>query len=257
MEYHNNNINLIEQQWGEPIAIDLFAPSLKDNSIFRDALASFFRRSASPGAALSLYRMNISIDITSILSKIKVPVLVMHREGDRLIPIEMGKYLADRIPGAKWVTLKGEDHLPYVGDTHSVTKAIAGFMGVNYESVKEAVDDGKLNDEDVRILNEIKTFLDQNFLDDFSIEGLSYQFGINTFKLKHGFKRLFGIAVISYIREKRLRYSASLLQKTKLSVKEIAYKTGYRMPGSFSKAFQQRFDKSPTDIRKGAQYTLH
>jgi pimeloyl-ACP methyl ester carboxylesterase/AraC-like DNA-binding protein len=257
MDYHNNNLKLIDSIWGEPLGIELFAPSLKDNAIFKEALASFFRKSASPGAANTLYRMNLAIDIRSILPDIKVPVLVMHREGDRLIPIEMGLYLADRIPGAKWVSLKGIDHLPFVGDSHSVTRSIAKFMGIEYDSVKEVIDEGKLNDEDLRILNEIKSFLDQHFLDDYSIEGLSYQFGINTFKLKYGFKKLFGIPVISYIREKRLKYSAKLLQKTELSVKEIAYKTGYRVPGSFSKAFQQRFDKSPTDIRKLREGVFH
>jgi pimeloyl-ACP methyl ester carboxylesterase/AraC-like DNA-binding protein len=257
MEYHNNNLKLIDSIWGEPIGIELFAPSLQDNTIFKEALASFFRKSASPGAASTLYRMNISIDIRSILSEIKVPVLVMHREGDRLIPIEMGKYLARKIPGAKWVTLKGIDHLPYVGDTYSVTRTIAEFMNIDYDSVREVTDDGKLNDDDVRTLNEIKTYLDQNFLDEFSVEGLSHQFGLNTFKLKHGFKKLFGKPVISYIRELRLKYSSRLLQKTDLSIKEIAYKTGYRVPGSFSKAFQQRFDKSPTDVRKLRQGAFH
>jgi len=256
MDYHNNNLNLISQIWGEPFGIEFFAPSLKDNPIFYDALASFFRKSASPGAASALYRMNISIDIRSILSEIKVPVLVMHREGDQLIPIEMGQYLADHIPGSQWITLKGIDHLPFVGDSHSITQAIASFMGIDYDSVKEVIDDGKLNDEDIRILNEIKTYLDHHYLNDFTINGLSYQFGINTFKLKHGFKRLFGIPVISYIREKRLKYSASLIQKSELSIKEIAYKTGYRVPGSFSKAFQQRFDKSPTDVRKLSHQVL-
>jgi AraC-like DNA-binding protein len=125
-------------------------------------------------------------------------------------------------------------------------------MSVNYNSIIDLLEDSKLNEHDLHVLNEIKSYLDHHFLDDFTIDGLSYQFGINTFKLKHGFKKLYGVPVISYVREKRLRYSAKLLHKTELSVKEIAYKTGYRVPGSFSKAFQQRFDKSPTPVFRNA-----
>jgi pimeloyl-ACP methyl ester carboxylesterase/AraC-like DNA-binding protein len=250
IEYHQNTLTKIETQWGEPIGIELLAPSLKESQIFRDALSAYFRKSASPGSALALYRMNIQIDVTDILSEINVPVMVLHRKNDQAIPLKMGKFIADRVPGAVLRVLEGEDHLPFIGDTNSITEAIAEFMSVNYNSIIDLLEDSKLNEHDLHVLNEIKSYLDHHFLDDFTIDGLSYQFGINTFKLKHGFKKLFGVPVISYVREKRLRYSAKLLHKTELSVKEIAYKTGYRVPGSFSKAFQQRFDKSPTDVRK-------
>jgi pimeloyl-ACP methyl ester carboxylesterase/AraC-like DNA-binding protein len=257
LETHQKTLDWIQSHWGEPIGIELLAPSLKGSHIFRDALSAYFRKSASPGAALALYRMNIQIDVTPILPEINVPVLVLHRKLDKAIPLELGKFIADRIPGAALKVLDGEDHLPFVGDTTSVTRAIAQFMGTDYHSVTELLEDSKLNEYDLHILNTIKSHLDHHFLDDVTIDGLSFQFGINTFKLKHGFKKLFGVPVISYVREKRLKYSAKLLQKTELSVKEIAYKTGYRVPGSFSKAFQLRFDKTPTDIRKLRQGIFH
>jgi pimeloyl-ACP methyl ester carboxylesterase/AraC-like DNA-binding protein len=246
----------IIDNWGEPVAADLLAPSMKDSELFRDSLSSYFRKSASPGAALALYRMNIELDVTRLLPGIKVPVLVMHRSGDRLIPAEMGKFVADRIPDARWLELRGNDHLPFVGDRDAVTRAIARFMGVDFDSISDALGDGKLNEYDIRILNEIRSHLDAHFLDDFSIDALSLKFGINTFKLKHGFRKLFGMPVIAYVREKRLNYSASLIRRTDMPIKEIAWKAGYRVPGSFTKAFHQRFDESPTDVRKSKKMVV-
>ena len=61
--------------------------------------------------------MNTQIDIRHVLPTIRVPTLVMHRSGDRDVNVEEGRYLAARIPGARYVELPGEDHLPWVGDS--------------------------------------------------------------------------------------------------------------------------------------------
>ncbi len=69
------------------------------------------RATASPGAILALNRANYEIDVRHLLPSIRVPTLVLHRVGDRTIPVACGRYLAEHIPGAKYVELPGDDHL--------------------------------------------------------------------------------------------------------------------------------------------------
>jgi class 3 adenylate cyclase len=52
----------------------------------------------------------------------------MHREGDRAIPVQLSRYLAEHIPGAKYVELPGSDHVPWVGDADEVLAEIEEFV---------------------------------------------------------------------------------------------------------------------------------
>jgi class 3 adenylate cyclase len=73
--------------------------------------------------------MNMQIDISDILSTIRVPTLVIHRTEDVLIKIEGGRYLAQNIPGARYMELPGKDHLPFVGDNaDEIADAIEEFL---------------------------------------------------------------------------------------------------------------------------------
>src|SRR5690606_17244890 len=94
---------------------------------FRAWWASYLRMGASPGAALALTRMNAEIDIRGILPSIRVPTLVLHRTHDRCLNVEEGRYLANRIPRARFVELAGEDHLPFVGDQEPMLREIERF----------------------------------------------------------------------------------------------------------------------------------
>jgi hypothetical protein len=90
---------------------------------------------ASPGAALALTQMNAEIDVRPVLPTIRVPTLVLHRSGDRCLKVEEGRYVASRIPGAKYVELPGADHLPFAGDQEQILGEIEEFLtGVRPES---------------------------------------------------------------------------------------------------------------------------
>jgi hypothetical protein len=56
-------------------------------------------------------RANYEIDVSHLLPSIRVPTLILHREGDALVPVDAGQFLARNIPGAKYVELPGNDHL--------------------------------------------------------------------------------------------------------------------------------------------------
>jgi class 3 adenylate cyclase len=78
--------------------------------------------------------MNAQIDIRAILKTIQVPTIVIHRSGDRCLLVEEGRYLAEQIPGAKFVELPGDDHLPFVGDQHLILDEIEEFLtGVRHQ----------------------------------------------------------------------------------------------------------------------------
>ncbi len=95
---------------------------------FRSWWATYLRMGASPGAALALTKMNAEIDIRDILPSIRVPTLVLHRRHDRLLKVEEGRYVSSRIPGALFVELPGEDHLPFVGDQQLLLDEIERFV---------------------------------------------------------------------------------------------------------------------------------
>ena len=84
--------------------------------------------SVSPAAAIALAKMNTSIDIRGILPSIHVSCLVLHRRGDRDVNVENGRYLARNIPGAKFVELRGEDHLPNAGDADAIVDQVQEFL---------------------------------------------------------------------------------------------------------------------------------
>ena len=84
------------------------APSLADDERFRAWWARYPRMSASPGAAYALTQMNGPIDTRHVLSAVSAPTLVIHRSGDRALPVEGARYLAVRIEGAKLAELPGE-----------------------------------------------------------------------------------------------------------------------------------------------------
>jgi pimeloyl-ACP methyl ester carboxylesterase len=85
------------------------------------------RLAISPGALLQLGRMNAEIDVRPILSTIRVPTAVIHRRED-FIPIEGARWMAEQIPGARFIELPGGPHMPYLGDWKAVVDAIREFV---------------------------------------------------------------------------------------------------------------------------------
>ena len=89
----------------------------------------FERLGASPAAVTALMRMNSQIDISGIVSTIRVPTLVIHRTEDVTINVEGGRYLAEHIPGARYIELPGKDHPPWIGDNAmEIADAIEEFL---------------------------------------------------------------------------------------------------------------------------------
>ena len=86
------------------------------------------RHTCSPGAVGALCRWAASVDVRPLLAGLRVPVLVIHRAGDRSVPVTGGRFLADHIPGAVYAELPGEDHTLFVGDQRVILRAVVGFL---------------------------------------------------------------------------------------------------------------------------------
>ncbi len=121
-------IQTVGREWGGPLAIELFAPSVAHDQRFRDWWARLLRLAASPATAIALLRMLDDIDVRPVLPTIRVPTLVLHCTGDRAVNVENGRYLGRHIPNAKYVELPGADHFPYVGDTEAILAEIEEFL---------------------------------------------------------------------------------------------------------------------------------
>jgi len=118
----------LRQHWGGPVGLEERAPSVAGDPQFREWWATYLRMGASPGAALALTRMNAEIDVRQVLPSIRVPTLVIHRSEDLCLKVEEGRYVADKIPGSKYVELPGHDHLPFVGDQDVILDEVEQFL---------------------------------------------------------------------------------------------------------------------------------
>ena len=69
-----------------------------------------------------------ALDVRAVLPAIRVPTLIMHRRGDRLIDVSNARYLAEQIPGARYVELPGNDHIYFAGDADALLDEIEEFV---------------------------------------------------------------------------------------------------------------------------------
>ena len=118
----------IRAHWGGPVGIEERAPTMAEDPQFREWWATYLRMGASPGAALALTQMNAEIDVRHVLPSIHVPTLVIHRAEDQCLKVDEGRYVAERIPGAKYIELPGQDHLPFVGEQDVILDEVEEFL---------------------------------------------------------------------------------------------------------------------------------
>ena len=101
----------VEREWGVEADLTRMAPGA-DESLARWWMGRA-RAAASPGSARDLVLMNSQADIRGVLPAVQAPTLVVHRSGDRDARVEEGRYIAAHIPGARFVELPGDTHVPF------------------------------------------------------------------------------------------------------------------------------------------------
>jgi AraC-like DNA-binding protein len=123
---------------------------------------------------------------------------------------------------------------------------LASFTGVSSVPGDRAT---RLSRSDIDLLNDIKTWLDQHFLEVDSLQKVTRQFYINSFKLKHGFKQLFSHSVMKYVDEHKMNYARTKLQQGNADLTDVSDELGYRHYNNFSTAFKKRFGYSPAAVQ--------
>ncbi len=239
---HDEMKDYVFNNWGQPVGLNLMAPSVKNDAEAQKQWATFLRRSASPGTAIALYEMNIQIDVRAVLKKIRCPVLILHRADDRLIESIHSKLMHKLLPNSELVITQGIDHLPWFGWSTEELFTILTF--IRNEPILTKKPDF-LSPEDIFILFEIRDYLQKNYTGDVSINFLCQKFGINEFKLKNGFKKLFNVAPISFVTKQRMMLAKQLLSSSGVSIAMVAEKCGYKHANNFSIAFKKEFGESP------------
>jgi pimeloyl-ACP methyl ester carboxylesterase/DNA-binding CsgD family transcriptional regulator len=92
------------------------------------ALSRYQRHSADADVAAAFLDLELHADARPFLPSVTMPALVLHRRGDRTVPISRGRELAALLPNARFVALSGDSHLPHVDDQREVQRALAGFL---------------------------------------------------------------------------------------------------------------------------------
>ena len=106
----------------------LVNPDMPWNEEIRAAWARHERLAASPGTVALMMPLVAELDVRAVLPTIRVPTLVVHHADDPLIPPAMGKYVADHIPGAKYVELPGRNLYHFVEPWRESFQEIAEFL---------------------------------------------------------------------------------------------------------------------------------
>ena len=115
----------LEETWGENADLSAMWPHATP------AESAWFQRrgraSLSPSGARDLILMNSKADVRDVLPSVQCPTLVLHRTGDLDARVEEGRYIAARIPGARFVELAGGVHVPF-SDPDQVLDEIEEFL---------------------------------------------------------------------------------------------------------------------------------
>jgi class 3 adenylate cyclase/pimeloyl-ACP methyl ester carboxylesterase len=109
--------------WGSGAATKVFFPSVRSVR----QLAMFERMCASPGMVLATIESLFRIDVRPILPTLSAPTLVIHARDD-LVPVQFGRYLADHIPGARYLEVDGAAHAPWVTEPDKILTGIEEFL---------------------------------------------------------------------------------------------------------------------------------
>jgi class 3 adenylate cyclase len=118
----------VTEIWGSRSAVTLVAPSKTDDERFHLWWERCQRLGVGPDQGVIVARAAYLRDVRSLLPTLTIPTLVLHREGSRYIQVGAGRYVAEHIPGAKYVELSGDDQLFFASDTDALIDEVEEFL---------------------------------------------------------------------------------------------------------------------------------
>jgi class 3 adenylate cyclase len=121
-------LHVMRTGWGRGVLLDVVAPSKVGDEQFRQWWAKYQRLGSSPGTIVRVRRMLDDFDIRDALPSIRSPTLILHRAGNTFVRVEHGRYLAERIAGARYVEIAGSDYFPFLGNSELFLGEIERFI---------------------------------------------------------------------------------------------------------------------------------
>jgi len=129
-ELNKRAIDWWVNKWGTGEQLELTAPTFAHDVELRRVQAKYERLAVPRSTARKVFTLVTELDVRSVLKSIRVPTLVIHRRGDRFIPVSHGRYLADQIADARYIEFPGDDHFPFAGENQDlIVKEIRDFLG--------------------------------------------------------------------------------------------------------------------------------
>lgn len=141
-------------------------------------------------------------------------------------------------------------NIKYTGKTKmmffrsQITTLLSHFFG-QLASLKTE----KINTSEREKLNLARDILLENIDNPPSLNEISKEIGLNTFKLKKEFKAFFGVPVFKYLQNERLAIAHKMISTQKSTVQEASWHVGYDSLSSFSNAFEKKFGYRPSQIK--------
>jgi pimeloyl-ACP methyl ester carboxylesterase/class 3 adenylate cyclase len=122
----------IEQEmrfgWGRGVLLETVGPSVAGDPGFRSWWGRYQRLGSSPGTIIRVREMLRQLDVRHVLPSIRVPTLIVHRRDNRLVEVGHGRYLAEHIPGNRYVEIEGDDYFPFIGNADRILDEVEEFL---------------------------------------------------------------------------------------------------------------------------------
>jgi AraC-like DNA-binding protein len=109
---------------------------------------------------------------------------------------------------------------------------------------------------ELRALSEAKDYIHQNLNSNCTIAHIAKAVGLNTLKLKTGFKQIYGDTVFEYLTKARMQEAVRLLMNTNLQIGEVANSVGYKHSQHFAKAFKKQFGVLPNGFDRRSSFSV-
>jgi class 3 adenylate cyclase len=133
-EMRDAHMDELLAHWGEGWVAGSVAPSQKGDPAFMEWAGRLERLAASPSTIRRIFDLIGEVDVRDVLPSIRVPTLVMHRTEDSFLKVEHSRYIASKIPGARYVELSGGDNMFSAGDSETLIGEIEEFLtGTRHE----------------------------------------------------------------------------------------------------------------------------
>ena len=133
-EVRDTHMDEAFEHWGEGLMAGSVAPSQTGDPSFMEWAGRLERLAASPATIRRIFKLIGEFDVRDVLPSIRVPTLVMHRTDDSFIKVEHSRYVASKIPGARYVELEGDENMFSLGDVEALIGEIEEFLtGTRHE----------------------------------------------------------------------------------------------------------------------------